>query len=52
MAFPWAELWAELTMVRCACGVKVKNRFTCNELSERVGADDVITVAQQNRLRW
>jgi len=43
---------AEMRMVRCMCGVKVKDRFPSKELKERLGIDDVALVLQQNRLRW
>ena len=34
----------EITMIRWMCGVKVTDRFTCNELKERLGMDDIIPV--------
>jgi len=35
---------AEMRVIRWMCGVKV--RFTCSELRERLGIDDIITVIQ------
>ena len=32
------------------CGIKVIDRFTCSELKERLGIDDIITVIKQHRL--
>jgi len=37
---------AEMRMVRWMCDIKVR------EFQERLGLDDVISVLQQNRLRW
>jgi len=39
-------------MIRWMCGVKVIDRFTCDELGETLGTDDIITVIQQNTMRW
>ena len=39
-------------MVRWMYGIKVIDRFTCSELKERLGIDDIITVIKQHRLRW
>ena len=33
-------------------GIKVKDRVPSKELRERLGLDDIISVLQQNRLRW
>jgi len=41
-----AHQWAEMRMVRWMCGVKVTDRFICNELRERLGTCDIITVLQ------
>jgi len=43
---------AEMRMVRWMCGVKLQDRVPSKELSERLGLDDIISVLQQNRLRW
>ena len=43
---------AEMRMVRCMCGIKLKDRFPSKELRERLGIDDTALVLQQNRLRW
>ena len=39
-------------MVRLMCGIKLKDRDPSKELRERLGLDDIISVLQQNRLRW
>ena len=40
---------AEIRMIGWVCGVKVvTDRFTCNELKERLGTGDIITVLNQN----
>jgi len=41
-----------MRMVRWMCDVKVTDRFPSNELRERLGIDGIISVQQQNRLRW
>jgi len=41
-----------MRMVRCMCGVKLKDRLPSKELRERLGVDDIALVLQQNRLRW
>ena len=38
--------------VRWMCGVKKKDRVSNKELRERLQIVDMITVLQQNRLRW
>jgi len=38
--------WAEMKMIRWMCGIKVPDRFTCSELGERLGIDNIITVVQ------
>jgi len=40
-----------MTMIRWMCGLKVTDRFTCSELRERLGIDDIITVIQRRRVR-
>ena len=42
---------AEMRMVRCMCGIKVKDRFPSKELRERLGLDEIALVLQQNRLQ-
>ena len=44
--------WAEMRMVRWMCGMKLQDRILSKELRERLGLDDIISVLQQNRLRW
>jgi len=34
------------------CGVKLQDRFPSKWLRERQGLDDIISVLQQNMLRW
>jgi len=43
-----------MRMIRCMCGVKVTDtdRFTCNELRNGLGTDDIITMVQRHRQRW
>jgi len=43
---------AEMRMVRWMCGVKLQDRVPSKELRGRLGLDDIISVLQQNRLRW
>ena len=43
---------AEMRMVRCMYGVKLKDRLPSKELRERLGIHDIALVLQQNRLRW
>jgi len=43
---------AEIIMVRWMCGVKLQDRDPCEGLRETLGLDDIISVLQQNRLRW
>jgi len=47
-----AYQWAEMRMIRWMCGIKGKDRVPSKELRERLGLDDIISVLQQNRLRW
>jgi len=42
----------EMGMVRWMCGVKLQDRVPSKGLRERLGLDDIISVLQQNRLRW
>jgi len=39
-------------MVRLMCGVKLSDKVPCEELRDRLGLEDVVTVLQHNRLRW
>jgi len=43
---------AEIKMVRWMCCIKLKDRFPSKELREGLGLDGVISVLQQNWLRW
>jgi len=43
---------AEMRMARWMCGVKLQGRVPSKALRERLGLDDIISVLQQNRLRW
>jgi len=38
---------AEMRMIRGMCGVKVADRFACNELRNRPRVDDIITMVQE-----
>ena len=39
----WMDVW---------CCVKLQDRVASKGLRERLGLDDIISVLQQNRLRW
>jgi len=39
-------------MVRWMCGVKLQDKDPNKGLRERLGLDEIISVLQQNRLRW
>jgi len=41
-----------MRMVRWICGVKLQDRVPIKELRERLVLDNIISVLQQNRLRW
>ena len=41
-----------MRVVRWMCGIKVKDRVPGEELRERLGLDDIISVQQQNSLQW
>jgi len=43
---------ADMRMVRWMCGMKLQDRIPSKGLRERLGLDDIISVLQQNRLRW
>jgi len=43
---------AAARMVSWMCSVKVKDRVPSKELRERLGIDDIISILQQNTLRW
>jgi len=43
---------AETRMVRWIYGVKLQDRVPSKDLRGRQGLDDIISVLQQNRLRW
>ena len=43
---------AEMRMVRWMCGVKLQDRIPSKGLRKRLGLVDIISVLQQNRLRW
>jgi len=42
----------DMRMVRWMYGVKLQDRVPSKGLRERLGLDDIISVLQQNRLRW
>ena len=39
-------------MVRWMCGIKLQDRVPSKGSRERLGLDNIISVLQQNRLRW
>jgi len=41
-----------MRMVGWMWDIKVKDRVPSKELRKRLGIDDIISVLQQNRLRW
>jgi len=41
-----------MRVVRWMYGVNVKDRVPSQELRERLGIDDIVSVLQQKRLRW
>jgi len=41
-----------MRMTRWMYGIKITDKFSCSELTERLGIDDIITVIQQHKLRW
>ena len=43
---------AEIRMVSWMCGIKLKDRVASKELRERLGIVGIMSVLQQNRLRW
>jgi len=43
---------AEMRMVRWMCSMKLQDRVPSKGLRERLGLDEIISVLQQNRLRW
>ena len=43
---------AEMRMVRCMCGIKPQDRIPSKRLKEILGLDDIISILQQNMLRW
>ena len=46
-----ALLRAEMRVVRQICGVKLSDKVACEEVRDRLGLEDVVTVFQHNRLR-
>ena len=43
---------AEIRMVRWMCSVKLQDSIPSKGLRERLGLDDIVSVLQQNKLRW
>jgi len=43
---------AEMRMVRWMCGIKLQDRVPSKRLRGRLGLDDIISVLQQEKLRW
>jgi len=44
--------WAEMSMVRWMHGIKLHDRVPSKGLREKSGLDEIISVLQQNSLRW
>ena len=42
---------AEMRMISWMCGVKLTDTFTCSELRQRLGTDDIIAVIRRHGLR-
>ena len=43
---------AEMQMIRCMCGIPMKDRRTNEELRRLVGVEPITTVIRSGRLRW
>jgi len=43
---------AEMRIVRWMCGIKLQDTAPSKGLRERLRLDNIISVLQQNRLRW
>ena len=43
---------ADMQMIRCMCGVSLKDRRTSEELRKLVGVQPITTVIRSGRLRW
>jgi len=43
---------AVMRMVRWMCGIELQDRVPSKGFRQRLGLDDIISVLQQNRLRW
>ena len=41
-----------MRMVRQMCDVKLSDKVACEELRDRLGLEDVVTVLHRDRLRW
>jgi len=41
-----------MRIVSWMCSIKLQDRVPSKRLRERLGLDDIISVLQQNRLRW
>jgi len=42
----------EMRIVRWMCGMKLQDTVQSKGLRKRIGLDDIISVLQQNKLRW
>jgi len=47
-----ARVFVPTLMVRLMCGVELSDKAACEELRDRLGLEDVVTVLYRNRLRW
>ena len=43
---------AEMQMIKCMCGVSMKDRRTSQELRKLIGVEPITTVIRSGRLRW
>ena len=43
---------AEMQMIRCMCGISLKDRRTNEELRRLVGVEPITIVIKSGRLRW
>ena len=43
---------AEMQMIRCMCGISMKDRRTNEQLRRMVGVEPITTVIRSSRLRW
>jgi len=39
-----------MSMIKWMCGVKLRDKLSCIELRQQLGIEDIVQVAQRNRL--